>query len=185
MLVGPRQAFNGDRSSGSWILPHSRHQTGAWSSGTGGTHFNTKLSLLAENSYSTGRGAITQMKVRSSREECGYRIMNQLWWEHRGEKIPSVLGNPRGLQGRDHFGVLLSFWGCGLDKWEGSWSSVTQSCPTLCSPMDYSLQALLPMEFSRKEYWNGVPFPPPRDFPDPGIELFSLPSPALAGVLYH
>ena len=26
---------------------------------------------------------------------------------------------------------------------------VTQSCPTLCDPMDY------PMEFSRPEYWRG------------------------------
>ena len=34
------------------------------------------------------------------------------------------------------------------------------------------------MEFSRKEYWSGFPFPFPRDLPDPGIELAS---PALAG----
>ena len=26
------------------------------------------------------------------------------------------------------------------------------------------------MEFPRKEYWNGLPFPPPGDLPDPGIE---------------
>jgi len=26
------------------------------------------------------------------------------------------------------------------------------------------------MEFSRKEYWSGLPFPSPGDFPDPGIE---------------
>ena len=26
------------------------------------------------------------------------------------------------------------------------------------------------MEFSRQEYWSGLPFPPPRDFPNPGIE---------------
>ena len=26
------------------------------------------------------------------------------------------------------------------------------------------------MEFSRQEYWNGLPFPSPGDFPDPGIE---------------
>ena len=33
------------------------------------------------------------------------------------------------------------------------------------------------MEFSRQEYWNGVPFPPPGDLPYPGIEPAS---PALA-----
>ena len=26
------------------------------------------------------------------------------------------------------------------------------------------------MEFSRQEYCSGLPFPPPRDLPDPGIE---------------
>ena len=26
------------------------------------------------------------------------------------------------------------------------------------------------MEFSRQEYWSGLPFPPPGDFPDPAME---------------
>ena len=37
------------------------------------------------------------------------------------------------------------------------------------------------MEFSREEYYNGLPFPPPEDLPGPGIEAVSLVSPALAG----
>ena len=37
------------------------------------------------------------------------------------------------------------------------------------------------MEFSRQEYWSGLPFPPPGDRPDPGIEPMSLVPPALAG----
>ena len=37
------------------------------------------------------------------------------------------------------------------------------------------------MEFSRKEYWSGLPCPPPGDLPDSGIEPASLRSPALAG----
>ena len=33
---------------------------------------------------------------------------------------------------------------------------VTQSCLTLCDPMDYTAhQALLSMKFSRQEYWSG------------------------------
>ena len=28
-------------------------------------------------------------------------------------------------------------------------------------PMDHSCRVLLSMEFSRQEYWNGLPFPPP------------------------
>ena len=31
-------------------------------------------------------------------------------------------------------------------------------------------QAPQSMEFSRQEYWSGLPFPPPGDLPDPGIE---------------
>ncbi|ELR46456.1 hypothetical protein M91_05097, partial [Bos mutus] len=41
-------------------------------------------------------------------------------------------------------------------------------------------QAPLSMEFSRQEYWSGLPFPPPGDLPNPGIEPMSLVSPALA-----
>ena len=37
------------------------------------------------------------------------------------------------------------------------------------------------MGFFRQEYWNGLPFPPAGDLPDPGIEPVSLTSPALAG----
>ena len=31
-------------------------------------------------------------------------------------------------------------------------------------------QAPPSMEFSSQEYWSGLPFPSPRDLPDPGIE---------------
>ena len=31
-------------------------------------------------------------------------------------------------------------------------------------------QAPLSMEFSRQEYWSGLPCPPPGDLPNPGIE---------------
>ena len=42
---------------------------------------------------------------------------------------------------------------------------VTQSCPTLCD-----LMAPVSVEFSRQEYWSGLPFPSPMGLPDPGIE---------------
>ena len=45
-------------------------------------------------------------------------------------------------------------------------------------------QAPLSVDFSRKEYWNGLPFPPPGDLPEPGIKPMSLMSPALAGGLF-
>ena len=40
------------------------------------------------------------------------------------------------------------------------------------------------MGFFRQEYWNGLPFPPLGDLPNPGIEAASPMSPALQQVLY-
>ena len=35
-------------------------------------------------------------------------------------------------------------------------------------------QAPLFMDFSRPEYWSGLPFPSPGDLPEPGFEPWSL-----------
>ena len=69
------------------------------------------------------------------------------------------------------------------------WKWWTNYLNTLClrsSASDSDLernirQAPLPVGFSRQEYWTGLLFPPPGGLPDPGIELESLRSPALAG----
>ena len=46
-------------------------------------------------------------------------------------------------------------------------SEVTQSCPTLCDPMDSSLHQAPPsMGFSRQECWSRLPFPSLGDLPD-------------------
>ena len=57
----------------------------------------------------------------------------------------------------------------------------TQSCLTLLTPWTVAHQAPLLMEFSRQEYWSGVPLPPLGDLPDAGIEPAPLASPSLAG----
>ena len=47
-------------------------------------------------------------------------------------------------------------------------------------------QVPLPMGFSRQEYGSGLPGPPPRDLPNPGIELLSLYVSCIGrGILYH
>ena len=53
------------------------------------------------------------------------------------------------------------------------WWLVAKLCPTLATPW-----APLSMGFSRQEYWSGLPFPYPGDFPDPGNEPGSLASQA-------
>ena len=49
------------------------------------------------------------------------------------------------------------------------------------TPWTVAHQVLLSMEFSRQEYWSGLPFPSPGDLPEPGIEPTS---PALAGKFF-
>ena len=63
-------------------------------------------------------------------------------------------------------------------QWNGTGYSLLRAC--MCWPLSYvrlfvapwtgAHQTRLSMEFSRQEYWSGVPFPPPGDLPDPKIE---------------
>ena len=43
-------------------------------------------------------------------------------------------------------------------------------CQTLCDPMDCNPPGSSVMEFSRQEYWSGLPFSSPGDLPNPGIK---------------
>ena len=40
-------------------------------------------------------------------------------------------------------------------------------------PWTVTYQAPPSMEFSRQQCWSGLPFPSPRDLPDPGVEPMS------------
>ena len=53
------------------------------------------------------------------------------------------------------------------------------------TPWTIALRAPLSMGFPRQEYWCRLPFPPPGDLSDPGIEPSSSMSPALAGRFPH
>ena len=44
-----------------------------------------------------------------------------------------------------------------------------------------AFKAPLSMEFSREEYWSGLPFPPPGDLPDPEEMRVEPTFPALTG----
>ena len=47
---------------------------------------------------------------------------------------------------------------------------VTKLCLTLETPWSIACHAPLSMGFPRQRYWSRLPFPSPRDLPDPGIE---------------
>ena len=53
-------------------------------------------------------------------------------------------------------------------------SSVTQSCPTLCDPMDNSPPGSSLRGIFQARILSGLLFPSPRDLSDPGIEPWSL-----------
>ena len=55
--------------------------------------------------------------------------------------------------------------------------STTQSCPIFCDPLDCSLPGSTFSVF--QACWSGLPFPPPGDLSDPGIEPASPVSPEL------
>ena len=59
--------------------------------------------------------------------------------------------------------------------------SVAQLCAT---PWTLAHQAPLSMEFSRQEYWSGLPFHTSEDLLDPGIKSTLLASPAWTGGLF-
>ena len=83
----------------------------------------------------------------------------------------------------------LWFWVSSLKNYERISSVVLSHLCVCCAQLLSRVQLFAPlwtvvsqvppsMVFSRQEYWSGLPFPPPGDLPDPGIEPTSS---ALAG----
>ena len=58
---------------------------------------------------------------------------------------------------------------------------VTAVVPDSLQPHGLACRAPLSMEFSRQEYWRGLPCPSLGDLPNPGVKPVSLSSCALAG----
>ena len=63
-------------------------------------------------------------------------------------------------------GILEAVVFHNLRKWKKCHSVMSDSA----TPWTITYQVPLSMGFSRQEYWSGLPFPSPRDLPDPGIE---------------
>ena len=62
--------------------------------------------------------------------------------------------------------------------------SVSQSCPTLCDPMDCSSLGSSAHGIFQARILSGLPFPPLGDLPNPGIKPTSLIFPVWAGRLF-
>ena len=78
--------------------------------------------------------------------------------------------------------------------WVGTWvpcggspcmhAKLLQSCPTLCNSMNCSLPGSSVHGILQARILSGLPFPPPGDLPDPGIEPASPEAPALQADSY-
>ena len=64
----------------------------------------------------------------------------------------------------------------------GGWHATVHSCTVKSLiPQTVARQSPLSMGFSRQESWSGLPCPPPRALPDPGVKAAFPTFPALAG----
>ena len=73
---------------------------------------------------------------------------------------------------------IFATFALSLSKYVLSCFGCVRVFPTLWT---VASQAPLSIRFPRREYWSGLPYPPPGDLPDPRIKLVSLTSAALAG----
>ena len=79
-----------------------------------------------------------------------------------------------------------------LTLYKSSGLVLLYTCVCVCSVMSDSLQPqelqparlLYPWDFSWQEYWNGLPYSPPGDFPNSGIKPVAPASLALAGKFF-
>ena len=117
-------------------------------------------------------------RVERAREDKGTQRDSRGWWTH---SLPWLW---RWFHGCEPMSKITKL--CTLDTCNLSCVSYTLkvkvkllSCVQLfATPWTVAYQAPPSMGFSRWEYWTGLPFPSPRDLPNPGTECVS---PALTG----
>ena len=108
---------------------------------------------------------------------CIGRVLPTLRWAGRGGEGGHGCRCLMRCSGRVNRGTSLQKICCSGSRWMCVQS--LSHVQLFATPCTVALQAPLSMEFSRQEYWSGLPFPPPGDLPNPGIESASPVSPAL------
>ena len=82
------------------------------------------------------------------------------------DSCPFILKNKFKYLTLDLISLTKTEWMFSYVKWK--WKSL--SCVWLFATPQTVVQVPPSMEFSRQEYWSGMPFPSPEDLPDPGTE---------------
>ena len=67
---------------------------------------------------------------------------------------------------------------------ELSHAKLLPSCPILCDPVDCSPPGFSVHGILQARYWSQLPFSPPGELPDPGMELGVLTSPSSVGEFF-
>ena len=101
------------------------------------------------------------------------KIKNVCSAEYIINKMETKLQNETIFSQRKYFLITDHIKDLYLEYLKVKWSHsvLSDSLPT---PWTVAYKAPLSMEFSRQEYWRGLPFPSPGDLPHPGIEPGSL-----------
>ena len=76
------------------------------------------------------------------------------------------------LSGIDFFHLYFTHKSGIINSWQSCWVFSLSVMSNSLQPhvLHVTHQAPLYMGFSRQGYWSGLPFPPPRDLPNPEIE---------------
>ena len=144
--------------------PRSLDAPGLW-----GTHVNLKLGEGLAGVTSYGTGALPGPDCEPA-WSLGLRFVRLSPPEGRVSLRWTLAPSPVYVH-RLRLGRIFTW------VWDGAQS--LSHVQLFAAPWTVAHQAPLPMGFSRQKYWSGLPFPPPGELPDPGIELRSLVSPRL------
>ena len=114
-------------------------------------------------------GSSDRFPLLGLQNHCGWWL--QPWNQAMIASWQESDGKPRQcVEKQRHYSANKGLCSQGYSLPSESESEVTQSCPTLCNPVDCSPPSSSIHGFSRQEYWSGLPFPSLADLPDPGIE---------------
>ena len=129
-------------------------------------HFQWKNSVICELYINFKVDEINHRKMyEGKQQESLDRPLKSKDVSEMGEEEPTVETRQRKLKRQGE--RLLS--GVCRNQLLGVWWSLNHAV-LFVTPWTVAHQVPLSVEFSRQEYWSGLPFPPPGDLSNPGIE---------------
>ena len=129
--------------------------------------FFKKLFDMYVLSYSAVSESLQPHRPQSAKLLCQWRFFRQEYWSGLSCLPPGDLPN-RGMGPRSPALQVDSL--SAKTPWKPKMQSLSH-VQLFATPWAIALQAPLSMEFSRQEYWSGLPFPSPGDLSTQGSNL--------------